>query len=123
HSAEDLFRSRMRMIKLTARFTPALQAVPALAQVAILGFGGWLAIHGEISIGTFLAFSSYMVQLVAPVRMFAGLMAIGQQARAGVERILDLLDANPVVTEKPDAEPLPPVAGAIDLDHATFGYT
>ena len=122
-SAEDLFRSRVRMIKLQARFTPALQAVPALAQVAVLAFGGWLAIHGEISLGTFLAFSSYMVQLVAPVRMFAVLMAVGQQARAGAERIFDLLDANPMVNEKPDAEPLPAVEGRIDLDHVEFGYT
>src|SRR4051812_4711823 len=121
--SEDLFRSRMRMIKLQARFTPALQAVPTLAQVGILGFGGWLAINGSISLGTFLAFSSYMVQLVAPVRMFAVLMAVGQQARAGAERIFDLLDANPVVTEKADAPDLPPVRGEVEFDDVTFGYT
>ena len=121
--SEDLFRSRMRMIKLQARFTPALQSVPTLAQVAILGFGGWLAINGRISIGTFLAFSSYMVQLVAPVRMFAVLMAVGQQARAGAERIFDLLDANPVVEEKPGAIDLPPSVGAVEFDDVVFGYT
>jgi len=61
--------------------------VIAVSLTLILAFGGWLAIHGRISLGTFLAFSSYMVQLVAPVRMFAVLMAVGQQARAGAERI------------------------------------
>ena len=69
-TAQGLFASRMRTVRLQSRFTPALQAVPALAQVGVLALGGWLAIHHRISLGTFLAFSSYMVQLVAPVRMF-----------------------------------------------------
>ena len=56
---------------------------PAFGQVAVLALGGWLALEGHITLGTFLAFSSYLVQLVAPVRMLAGLFAIGQQARAG----------------------------------------
>ncbi|MDQ1396949.1 MAG: ATP-binding cassette, subfamily bacterial, partial [Acidimicrobiaceae bacterium] len=81
------------------------------------------AIHHEISLGTFLAFSSYMVQLVAPVRRFAVLLAVGQQARAGAERIFDLLDANPLVTEKPGAIDLPRVQGEVVLDGVVFGYT
>ena len=47
----------------------------SLGQVAVLAFGGWLAIEGHITLGTFLAFSSYLVQLVAPVRMLARLFA------------------------------------------------
>jgi ATP-binding cassette subfamily B protein len=121
--SEDLFRSRLRMVKLQARYTPALQAVPTLAQVGVLAFGGWLAMQGRLSLGTFLAFSSYMVQLVAPVRMFAALLAVGQQARAGAERIFDLLDANPVVTEAPDAVRLDEIEGAVTFDAVTFGYT
>ena len=107
----DLFRARMRLIRLQARLTPTLQVIPALGQVAVLALGGWMAIHGRISIGTLLAFTSYLVQVVAPVRMFAAALAIGQQARAGAERLLDLLDANPLVTEKPDAPDLE-VAGS-----------
>ena len=67
---------------------------------------GWRS-NGHISLGTFLAFSTYLVQLVAPVRMFAALIAVGQQARAGGERILDLLDANSESSERPDAIELP----------------
>ena len=120
--SRSLFSSRMRTVRLQARFTPALAAIPALAQVAVLGFGGWLAIHHRITLGTFLAFSSYMVQLVAPVRMFAALLAVGQQARAGAQRILDLLDANPLVTESPTATELPPVIGEVTFDNVRFGY-
>ncbi len=119
----DLFRARVRLIQLQARYTPTLSSIPVLAQVAVLGFGGWLAIEGNITLGTFLAFSSYLVQLVAPVRMFATLIAVGQQARAGAERLLDVLDANPIVAERPDAPDLPPVSGSVRFDGVRFGYT
>ena len=46
--------------RLMARYNPALQAVPALGQVGVLALGGWLAIQGSITLGTFLAFSSYL---------------------------------------------------------------
>lgn len=122
-TARDLFRSRVRLIRLQARYTPALASIPVLAQVGVLGFGGWLALEGRISLGTFLAFSSYLVQLVAPVRMFATLVAVAQQARAGGERLLDVLDTNPLVAEAPDAVELPAVRGEVRFDDVRFGYT
>ena len=121
-ASQDLFASRSRLVRLQARFTPALAAIPAMAQVAVLAFGGWLAIEGHLTLGTFLAFSSYLVQLVAPVRMLSTLFAVGQQARAGAERILDVLDANASVQEKPDAIELPPARGDVHFDDVTFGY-
>src|SRR5436190_7674035 len=122
-TAGGLFRSRARLVTLQARYTPMLQSVPILAQVAVLGFGGWLAMNGQITLGVFLAFSSYMVQLVAPVRMFATLIAVGQQARAGAERLLDLLDANPKIVEAPDARNLGVIHGDVSFDDVRFGYT
>ena len=98
-----LYASRVRAVRLMARFNPALQAVPALGQVGVLCFGGWLAIHGEISLGTFFAFSSYIAQLVGPVRALTGLITIGQEARASVVRVYEVIDSRPVLTEKPDA--------------------
>jgi ATP-binding cassette subfamily B protein len=117
-----LFGSRVRSVKLQARYTPTLSTIPSLVQVCILALGGWLALHHRISLGTFLAFSTYAIQLVAPVRMFATILAVAQQARAGAERILDILDSNPKVVEKPDATDLPPVSGTIELDDVRFGY-
>jgi ATP-binding cassette subfamily B protein len=119
----DLYRSRARLVGLQARYTPALSAIPVLAQVGVLAFGGWLAIEGHITLGTFVAFSSYLVQMVAPVRMFAMLMAVSQQARAGAERLLDVLDANPIVAEHDDATELPPALGEVRFDDVRFGYT
>jgi ATP-binding cassette subfamily B protein len=120
---DSLYKSRVRLIRLQARYTPTLSAIPVLAQVGVLAFGGWLAIEGNLTLGTFLAFSSYLVQLVAPVRMFAMLVAIAQQARAGAERLLDVLDANPIVAERLDAVELPSVTGAVRFDDVRFGYS
>jgi ATP-binding cassette subfamily B protein len=121
-TAEDLFASRMRAVRIQARYGSALAAVPALGQVAVLAFGGWLAIEGRISLGTFVAFSTYLFQMVGPVRMLSVLTVIAQQARAGAERIFELLDSTPVVVEQPDASALPPVTGDVVFDDVTFGY-
>jgi ATP-binding cassette subfamily B protein len=121
-SSEDLYGSQMRAVRLTSRYQPLLQAIPSFGQVAILAFGGWLALQGEISLGTFLAFTTYIGQLVSPTRQLAGLMAIGQQARAGVERIFQLLDLEPDIQDAPDAVELGPLAGDVDFDDVHFGY-
>ena len=61
-----LFASRLRMVRLTARYNPALTAIPSLGMVGVLALGGWLAIHGSITLGTFLAFSAYLAQMSRP---------------------------------------------------------
>jgi ATP-binding cassette subfamily B protein len=117
-----LYASRVRAVRLMARYNPALQAVPALGQVGVLALGGWLAINGSITIGTFFAFSAYLAQLVGPVRALTGLVTIGQEARASVIRVYEVIDSRPVLTEKPDAVPLPPGVPDVDLDQVKFGY-
>ncbi|MEU0986774.1 ABC transporter ATP-binding protein [Streptomyces sp. NPDC005953] len=116
-----LFAGRLRTIRLNSRYTPALQSVPALGQVAMLAMGGWLATRGEISLGTFVAFSAYLAQLVGPVRMLAVVLTVGQQARAGVERVLELIDTEPTI--KDGTKELPADAPAtVEFDAVTFGY-
>ena len=121
-AGQNLFASKLRALQIQARFASVLQVIPSLGQVAVLALGGWLAIRGRITLGTFLAFSSYLLQMVAPVRAFSGLLVQGQQARASAERIFELLDSNPVVTERADATELAPVAGRLTFDDVTFGY-
>ncbi|MFF9670327.1 ABC transporter ATP-binding protein [Streptomyces eurythermus] len=116
-----LFAGRLRTIRLNSRYTPALQAVPALGQVAMLALGGWLAVHGHITLGTFVAFSTYLAQLVGPVRMLAMVLTVGQQARAGTERVLELIDTEPAL--KDGTKELPADAPAtVEFDDVTFGY-
>ncbi|MEU3407471.1 ABC transporter ATP-binding protein [Streptomyces sp. NPDC006670] len=116
-----LFGGRMRAIRMNSRYTPALQAVPALGQVAMLALGGWLATRGHITLGTFVAFSTYLAQLVGPVRMLAMVLTVGQQARAGVERVFELIDTEPVIRE--GTRELPADAPAtVEFDDVRFGY-
>ena len=122
-ASRTLFGLRVRAVRLTARYNPALQAVPAIGQVAILLFGGWLAADGKISLGTFLAFSTYVAQLVGPVRMLAALLTVGQQARASVERVFEVIDSTPRVVDPPDAKPMPAGDGRVEFDNVSFGYT
>ncbi|GAA3913387.1 ABC transporter ATP-binding protein [Streptomyces gulbargensis] len=116
-----LFATRLRTIRLNSLYTPALQAVPALGQVAVLALGGWLAYRGQITLGTFVAFSAYLASLVGPVRMLAMVLTVGQQARAGVERVIDLIDTEPVI--KDGTKELPSDAPAtVEFDAVSFGY-
>ncbi|MFG3406726.1 ABC transporter ATP-binding protein [Streptomyces sp. NPDC048142] len=116
-----LFAGRLRTIRLNSRYTPALQSVPALGQVAMLALGGWLATRGEITLGTFVAFSTYLAQLVGPVRMLAMVLTVGQQARAGVERVLELIDTEPSLRDGTKELPADAPAG-IEFDDVRFGY-
>ncbi|MFM9496519.1 ABC transporter ATP-binding protein [Streptomyces galilaeus] len=116
-----LFAGRMRTIRFNSRYTPALQSVPALGQVAMLALGGWLAVHGHITLGTFVAFSTYLAQLVGPVRMLAMVLTVAQQARAGTERVLELIDTEPSI--KDGTKELPADAPAsVEFDDVSFGY-
>jgi ATP-binding cassette, subfamily B, bacterial len=117
-----LYAARVRAVRLMARFSPALGAMPALGQVGVLLLGGWLAIKGSITLGTFLAFASYLAQMVNPVRALTGLITVGQEARASVIRVFEVIDSRPVLTEKPDALRLPPGSQTIELDDVHFGY-
>jgi ATP-binding cassette, subfamily B, bacterial len=121
-AARLLYGSRLRAVRLQARYQPALEAIPSLAQVAILAVGGWLALHGGITIGTFLAFSTYVAQFTAPARQLAGVLATGQQARAGVERIFQLLDLAPAITDPPGAVELGRLRGEVVFEAVDFAY-
>jgi ATP-binding cassette subfamily B protein len=121
-ASEKLFASRLRMIRITARYNPALTAIPSLGMVGVLALGGWLALHGSITLGTFLAFSAYLAQMAGPVRMLTYMVTLGQEARASVIRVFDIIDSRPVITDKPDAVELPPDAAGLSFENVKFGY-
>ena len=121
-ASSRLFASRLRMIRLTARYNPALTAIPSLGVVGVLALGGWLAIHGSITLGTFLAFSAYLAQMAGPVRMLTYMVTFGQEARASVIRVFDIIDSRPAIADKPGAIELPPDATGLSFDDVRFGY-
>ncbi|GEL18287.1 ABC transporter ATP-binding protein [Pseudonocardia asaccharolytica] len=121
--AGRLYAERMRAARMTARFSPTLLALPTLGQVGVIGVGGMLALHGSITLGTFLAFMTYVAQLVGPARLVGSLVVSAQLARAGVERVYDLVDSTPEVTDPPDPSRLPAGPLPIELDDVRFGYS
>src|SRR5271169_4569231 len=121
-ASRNLFASRLRMVRLTARYNPALTAIPSLGMVGVLALGGWLAIQGSITLGTFLAFSAYLALMTGPVRTLTMMVTIGQEARASVIRVFDIIDSRPAITDKPDAIELPPDASGLSFDDVRFGY-
>src|SRR5882757_653463 len=122
-SALRLYGERLRAARLTARRAPPLAALPALGLIAVFGLGGLLALRGQISIGTFLAFSTYVGNLVGPARMIGSLVVSAQLARAGVERVYELIESQPEVADPPNPAQLPPGPLAVRLDGVRFGYT
>ncbi|MGW6335572.1 ABC transporter ATP-binding protein [Nocardia rhamnosiphila] len=91
--ATRLYRSRLRVARITSRFTPAMQAVPAVGQAAVLIVGGLLALRHSITLGTFLAFMTYLGSFVGPVRQFSMLLTVSQQGRASLDRVREVIEA------------------------------
>jgi ATP-binding cassette, subfamily B, bacterial len=121
-AVRSMYAGRMRAARQRASFTATLQSVPTLGQLGVLLIGGWLALHHRISLGTFLACTTYLVQLAAPARMIGAVMALSQQARAGVERIVAILETEPTIADAEDAVPLDPGPGAISFNDVSFRY-
>ncbi|MEU5260238.1 ABC transporter ATP-binding protein [Amycolatopsis sp. NPDC021455] len=122
-TARKLFAERLRAAKLAAVPTATTASLPAAGQVAVLGIGGVLALNGSITLGTFLAFATYLATLIGPARMLSGLVVQAQLTRAGAERVYELIDAQPEVVDAPDARPLPDGPLGVELDGVRFGYT
>jgi ATP-binding cassette subfamily B protein len=120
--ATALFATRMRAVRSAAAISPALQALTSLGQVGVLALGGYLALNGAITLGTFLAFTLYLAQLVAPTRMLTMLLVLGQQSRASVERVLEIVDSLPEITEPTDPRPLPAGPASVRFTDVRFGY-
>jgi ATP-binding cassette subfamily B protein len=121
--AARLFAERMRAARLTARLYPTLLALPTLGQVGVIALGGSLALQGSISLGTFLAFSTYVAQLVGPARLLGSVVVSAQLARAGAERVHDLVDSQPDVVDPASPMPLPEGPLSVELHDVTFGYS
>jgi ATP-binding cassette, subfamily B, bacterial len=122
-TARSLFGQRMRVAALTSKPAATLVAMPAAGQVAVLALGGYMAMNGQVTLGTFLAFASYVANLVGPTRMLSSLLVNVQLARAGVERVYELIDSHPTVTDAPGAVDVPAGPVEVELDGVTFGYT
>jgi ATP-binding cassette subfamily B protein len=122
-TARRLFAERMRAARLQTKPNATMAALPPLGQVGVLALGGWLALHGDISLGTFLAFASYVATLAGPARLLSSLVIAAQMTRAAAERVYELIDSQPEIVDAPDAVDVPPGPVEVELADVRFGYT
>jgi len=104
-----------------AVFLPFLELLPLLAILAVLWVGSIRAIDGRISIGTLIAFTSYVMMLVWPMRVMGQRVGTLQQGAAAARRVVEVLRALPNVVEAPGAKSAT-VGGHVRFDAVRFGY-
>lgn len=108
--------------KTRALYLPFMDFIIGLGTVFVLWYGGNLVVSTRLSLGTLVAFNSYIVQLVMPIRFLGFTASTLQEARAGARRVFEVLDAQPDVKDKPNAIDLPPIQGYVRFENVSFGY-
>lgn len=120
--AQSLRWSATEVISTRARFGPPIENLPRLGILLVLAYGGWLAIEGQVTIGTLVAFNAYVILLQVPFRLLGFFLMAVQRAAASAERIFEVLDEQPEVVDRPDAVDLEKPEGAVSFQGVTFGY-
>src|SRR5215210_3135532 len=117
-----VFDQSMVSTRLRAFYSPFIGFLPQLGLAALLLIGGRQAIDGSITVGEFVAFYGYVLMLTSPMRMLGIALGMAQRAVASGARVVELLDREPQLTPAPDAKPLPPGGGRVELRDVSFGY-
>jgi ATP-binding cassette subfamily B protein len=102
---------------------PVLQLVTNISSVVILFYGGMLVIQGGLSLGELVAFTTYMGQLITPVRYLGMILPAIAMAGASAERIFDILDRLPDVADAPGAQPIQITEGRVCFENVSFAYS
>jgi subfamily B ATP-binding cassette protein MsbA len=118
----DIRAMRMTTSMNFAIVNPGQEFVTMVSTVLILTVGAWRVIHGDLTIGSLLAFQSYTMLMWQPVRWIAQVNQMAQQAMAAGERVFEIMDTKLDVEEKPDAIVMPKLRGEIDFEDVSFAY-
>lgn len=107
---------------LQSTFITALTLVSALALALVYGLGGFYAIVGELEAGAVVSLALLLTRLYAPLTALASARVEVMSALVSFERVFEVLDLKPLITEKPDATPLPEGPAGVEFDNVTFSY-
>ncbi|HWD45426.1 MAG TPA: ABC transporter ATP-binding protein [Actinomycetota bacterium] len=110
--ASSILDENLEAARLRAFYTPLLAVLPQLSLAAILWYGGRLAIDGQITLGTLIAFNTYLLLLTWPLQGLGMLFGFAQRAAASAERIFEVLDQPPAIADRPGATTLPGAEGS-----------
>jgi ATP-binding cassette, subfamily B, bacterial len=124
--ARSIREENLRAARLRAFYDPLLSILPQLSLAAILWYGGRLAADGQITLGTLVAFNSYLLLLAWPLQGLGMLFGFAQRAAASAERVFEVLDQPPAIADQPGALPLPPAhqprGARITFEGVSFRY-
>jgi len=109
-------------MSLSFVFLPTVEFLGMLATAVVLWFGGKAVAANELTLGVVVAFLAYVSRFFQPIQELSQLYTTVQSAMAGGERVLELLDTEPAVADRPDAIEMPPIAGRIELRNVSFAY-
>ena len=112
----------IRISLLTRIFFAAMTLVPSLATALVYGIGGWLAIRGDLSVGTIVALGVLLTRLLGPLQGLSNVRIDVMTALVSFDRVFEVLDLPSLIQEKPDAVALPPTASRLEFDHVAFTY-
>ncbi len=121
-SIEAAFQSSMRRTRLRSTFLPFISLLGFASLVLVLWYGGQQVIAKRLSSGDLVSFLFYAGTLAASLGSFTGLYSQLQEALGATHRVFGILDTDPDIRDKPDAIPLPHIAGRVQLDHVDFNY-
>ncbi|MFE3270506.1 ABC transporter ATP-binding protein [Streptomyces sp. NPDC059215] len=120
--ARAWMRASVRGARASEMYEQVVEVVETLCVLVVIGLGAWEISEGRLSLGQLLAFAAFLGQLYPPIRGLAGLGLTLTAATAGAERVQEILDTEPAVTDP--AEPVPgwPVRGRVDFHRVSFRH-
>ena len=118
----NYYQARVRGIRYWSTFFPGMRFVASLGTAIVLGAGAWMVVQGQMSLGTLVAFLSYMTSFYEPINRLTEIDNVFQEAIAAGERIFELLDEPPDIQDAPGAVELPAIDGSVVFDDVHFRY-
>ncbi len=119
---DNLLQENLVIVRNTSFTFPQIFFIANLGTLAIIWFGGAQVIGGQLSIGTLVAFNSYLTFLLMPVFILGSTLTSITQSAASAHRVFEVIDAPIEVTDKPGAIVLPPVQGRVEFENVSFRY-
>jgi ABC-type multidrug transport system fused ATPase/permease subunit len=120
--SEGFMRAELAATRLRALFAPIAELIELAGVLLVLAWGTWALSSGELTVGGLLAFLAYLGLLYRPARDLGDVATGVFEAAAAAERVLELLDREPLVVERPGARRLERARGELELDDVTFAY-
>ena len=116
------FDLSVRSTRLQSLNVPLIDLIANISTVLIIWYGGQLVIQQQLTLGELVAFTTYLAQLVQPVRRLGQIIPALTLAAAAGERIFEILDTESKVRDAPDATVLPTPRGGVHFENVSFAY-